>query len=319
MLYAAELSEAPGGDREVSEGDFVAPTSGVNPSPAPSFRQSEGKLTPSSSYSSLRGSKQSPAKRGPWTAFMSGAKKLIDAMADIVDSDDETGSQKAFHSRHASSVSGMSDIDLADPLYQLDKGHTVEALGSSVVAQPFMASAVEIPEITTSDESQLVRISDMQAIASHVPLRHRQKRWTLLYSTHRDGISMQTLLRKCKDWAPTVLIVRDMEKHVFGAYCSESWKLSSRYYGTGETFVFKIDPEPGVWHWWWKKSHEIQNDFFMWGAHDAIAVGGAGGYALWLDAELHNGISRSSLTFGNSSLASTEEFLIGSVEVWGFS
>ena len=39
-------------------------------------------------------------------------------------------------------------------------------------------------------------------------------------------------------------------------------------------------------------------------------------YALWLDAELTAGLSRTSLTFGNDSLSSEEEFRVGSVEVW---
>ena len=36
--------------------------------------------------------------------------------------------------------------------------------------------------------------------------------------------------------------LRALSRHVFGAYCSEPWKLSQRYYGTGETFVFQLEP-----------------------------------------------------------------------------
>ena len=42
-------------------------------------------------------------------------------------------------------------------------------------------------------------------------------------------------------------------------------------------------------------------------------------YALWLDEELSRGISRTSATFGNDSLSSKEEFLIGAVELWWLS
>lgn len=167
-----------------------------------------------------------------------------------------------------------------------------------------------------SEPSQLISKNDMKAISSHSPLRHRHKKWALLYSTLRDGISMQTLLRKAKGHAPTVLLVRDMSKHVFGAFCSESWRVSQRYFGTGETFVFRVDPDPAVWKWWWQKSNEQQNDFFLWGSPEGIAVGGAGGYAIWLDSELCHGISRCSSTFGNSCLASQEEFPVGAVELW---
>lgn len=167
-----------------------------------------------------------------------------------------------------------------------------------------------------SEPSQLVSTDDMDAISSHAPVRHRHKKWVLLYSTLRDGISMQTLLRKAKGHAPTVLLIRDMSRSVFGAFCSESWRVSQRYFGTGETFVFRVHPDPAVWKWWWQKSNEQQNDFFQWGSPEGIAVGGAGGYAIWLDSELCRGVSRCSLTFGNSCLASSEEYPVGAVELW---
>ena len=124
------------------------------------------------------------------------------------------------------------------------------------------------------------------------------------------------MLRNARGKAPTVLVVRDKGKAVFGAFCSEPWKLSTRYYGTGETFVFQLNPREIVWHWWYKKARIQQNDYFMWGSSEAVAVGGAGGYAIWLDESLLNGLSRNSITFGNESLASSEEFKVGAVELW---
>ncbi len=36
---------------------------------------------------------------------------------------------------------------------------------------------------------------DVRALAMAVPFRHRWRHWRLLYSTARDGISLQTLYR----------------------------------------------------------------------------------------------------------------------------
>lgn len=304
----------------MSGGDFVASDFGLGPSPAPSRRASEGRLTASSSMNSLR-SPSPDRQAGPWKKFMSGARRFVDAVVDIVDlEDDDDASEHYVHSRNISSVSGI-DLDGLDKYAAHDTRDTEATtnLGDTVDPVPFHANTEnqDVYAIDISEESKLISLHDMKGISAHMPLRHRQKKWVLLYSTLRDGISMQTLLRKSKGKFPTVLIVRDMKKHVFGAFCSEPWRISSRYYGTGETFIFRVEPDPAVWHWWWKKSNEVQNDFFMWGSHDAIAVGGAGGYALWLDRELSQGISRSSLTFGNSSLSSSEEFNIGAVELWG--
>ncbi len=167
-----------------------------------------------------------------------------------------------------------------------------------------------------SEPSNLMEDHHIRGLLEEIPLRYRQSPWKLVYSTQRDGISMQTMLRNARNKSPTVLVVRDMGKAIFGAFCSEPWKVSTRYYGTGETFVFQLHPREAVWHWWWKKGAQQQNDYFMWGSQEAVAVGGAGGYALWLDSELSTGISRNSITFGNDSLSSSEEFRIGAVELW---
>lgn len=159
----------------------------------------------------------------------------------------------------------------------------------------------------------------VRSLAAAVPARFRQARWTLLYSTGRDGISLQTMMRNAARKAPTVLVVRDFDKHVFGAYCSEAWRLDKRFFGTGESFVFQLEPRAAVWYWWWRRMAKEPNDYFQWGSADHIAVGGAGGYALWLDADLHSGLSRNSTTFGNDSLAGAEEFKAGLVELWGLS
>lgn len=52
----------------------------------------------------------------------------------------------------------------------------------------------------------------VRALSAAVPARFRQARWTLLYSTARDGISLQTMLRNAARQAPTVLVVRDFDR-----------------------------------------------------------------------------------------------------------
>ena len=50
--------------------------------------------------------------------------------------------------------------------------------------------------------------------------------------------------RRAAESAPCVLIVRDLQQHVFGSFTSESWRVAPRYYGTGESFVFQIQVCP---------------------------------------------------------------------------
>lgn len=70
-----------------------------------------------------------------------------------------------------------------------------------------------------------------------MPRRERLAKWRLAYSTKQHGISLNTLYRAAPP-GPTVLLVKDSAGHVFGAFCTEQWKVAPRYYGTGKSFVF---------------------------------------------------------------------------------
>ena len=50
-----------------------------------------------------------------------------------------------------------------------------------------------MPEL--SEESALLSDQDVRALVLALPLRHRWRQWSLMYSTARDGISLQTLYR----------------------------------------------------------------------------------------------------------------------------
>jgi len=64
--------------------------------------------------------------------------------------------------------------------------------------------------------------------------------WELVYSLNRDGVSLQTFFEKCKNYKTTLLIVKDTNGWVFGGFCNETWKTSSKFYGTGENFLFSF-------------------------------------------------------------------------------
>ncbi|GMH33469.1 hypothetical protein BSKO_01303 [Bryopsis sp. KO-2023] len=155
----------------------------------------------------------------------------------------------------------------------------------------------------------------LKCLTGAIPKRHRQAGWTLLYSTSKHGISLQTMYRRAANVAPSILIVRDTSGYTFGAYCSEAWRMAPRFYGTGETFVFQLEPHRIYYPW--KKESKVRNDFFMYGSMESIGVGGTGHFAIWLDGELLDGHSGMSDTFGSPCLASEDEFKIMAVELWG--
>lgn len=38
-------------------------------------------------------------------------------------------------------------------------------------------------------------------------------------------------------------MVKDTDNHIFGAYCCEQWGIGLKFYGIGESFIFKFDEE----------------------------------------------------------------------------
>ncbi|CAI5515164.1 unnamed protein product [Closterium sp. Naga37s-1] len=150
------------------------------------------------------------------------------------------------------------------------------------------------------------------SLAVALPARLRTARWTLLYSTARDGISLATLYRKVAKKGPSLLIVRDSRKHVFGCFTSEEWKASTRYYGNGECFAFQVRPRLMAFRW------TRVNALFMLSSANSLALGGGDHYSLLLQSDLLSGYSGPCSTFGSCSLSSTEDFNVTHVEVWGF-
>jgi hypothetical protein len=254
-----------------------------------------------------------PPPRGRWgAALLGGARDLLGGLADLAEPDGD-----------GAGLSRPAPPDAEPP--------AGDAGGAAAAAAALLASDTRAPEPlepplgapppALDAPSGLLGPGDAAALAAAVPLRHRQCRWALLYSTQRDGVSLRSLLRVAAGRAPTLLLVRDMRRAVFGAYCPEPWRPCPRHFGTGEAFVFALAPgRRALWRWWAARCAAERNDFFQWcePGRSALAVGGAGGYALRLDAELARGRSAPSATFGNAPLAGpgAEDFEIGAVELW---
>ena len=167
-----------------------------------------------------------------------------------------------------------------------------------------------------SEYSAILSSDQVRSIVSALPARCRLCNWRLAYSSRRDGISLRSLYRAAagkNSSVESVLVVRDTKGHSFGAFTSEPWRVSPRYYGTGESFVFTVEPKCVAYRW------STKNDYFQFGRGNCVAIGGGGsGFALWLDEELLRGNTAVSDTFDNELLASETEFEIVYVELWTF-
>ena len=153
-----------------------------------------------------------------------------------------------------------------------------------------------------------------------VPPRFHDCDLQLLYSTNRDGMSVNTLYHKVKASSPTVIAVRDTNDRSYGCYAAAPWKSSAlRYYGTGECFVFSAKPKLAAYKW------SRKNHFFQFSLGGILAIGGGPGshFALWVDEDLLMGTTSACSTFDSPPLTNEEgnktdriDFRVVSLEVW---
>ncbi|XP_027547663.1 nuclear receptor coactivator 7 isoform X1 [Neopelma chrysocephalum] len=162
--------------------------------------------------------------------------------------------------------------------------------------------------------STLLENMHIEQLARRLPARVQGYPWRLAYSTLEHGTSLKTLYRKSASLdSPVLLVIKDMDNQIFGAYATHPFKFSDHYYGTGETFLYTFSPHFKVFKW------SGENTYFINGDTSSLELGGGGGrFGLWLDADLYHGRSNSCSTFNNDILTKKEDFIIQDVEVWTF-
>eukprot|EP00931_Biecheleriopsis_adriatica_P088063 TRINITY_DN62452_c0_g1_i1.p1 TRINITY_DN62452_c0_g1~~TRINITY_DN62452_c0_g1_i1.p1 ORF type:complete len:513 (+),score=113.07 TRINITY_DN62452_c0_g1_i1:50-1540(+) len=123
------------------------------------------------------------------------------------------------------------------------------------------ATSPERPYLVAVDEASGLRVRLSSAstllspqvaaeLAPCLPV-HIQWRtaWRLVYSPRLHGVSIQTFYRRMQDEGSTLLLLQDHCGQTFGGFASDTWHVADRYYGTGESFVFRFKhamPKPVV-------------------------------------------------------------------------
>lgn len=168
-----------------------------------------------------------------------------------------------------------------------------------------------------------------QIIVEGVPVRFHECDLQLVYSTNLHGMSLSTLYNRVQSSSPTIIALRDTKGRVFGCYAAVPWKAhATRYYGTGESFVFSVlsDHTVDVYNW----TRDRSNNFFQFTSGTFLAIGGGTGshFALWIDEDLLMGTTSSCATFSSPPLTNSRdsvdegpqedgvEYQIVALEVW---
>lgn len=114
------------------------------------------------------------------------------------------------------------------------------------------ATAGEMPCLTVVEEatgrrlavaprSTLLSAALAWEICQHLPVSLRWKTaWRLAYSPRVHGVSLATFFRRMDQEGPSLLMIQDHHGSVFGGFASATWHAGDRYFGSGESFVFKF-------------------------------------------------------------------------------
>ena len=174
-----------------------------------------------------------------------------------------------------------------------------------------------LPLPTLVEPSDLLDIIHIRKLMIHLLGNAVGHDWYPVYSTFKHGFSLSTMYRNMLEFegSPVLLVVQDSFGKLFGAMVPSHLRVSDRFYGTGESFLFSFDEnnEMQIFHW------TGANDYVIKGSIDSIAFGSGDGYfGLWLDQSLYHGSSSTCTTYNNEHLGTKQDFIIHGVEAWGF-
>mmetsp|Transcript_18983 Transcript_18983/g.23522 ORF Transcript_18983/g.23522 Transcript_18983/m.23522 type:complete len:108 (+) Transcript_18983:89-412(+) len=83
-----------------------------------------------------------------------------------------------------------------------------------------------LPEVkpVADEASQVLSPAKMLVLSYHLPGAIRLNKWTLLFSPRRDGYSPLTFFERAEEYEETLLVVKDTQNYVFGAFSTERWR-----------------------------------------------------------------------------------------------
>ncbi|KAI5063102.1 hypothetical protein GOP47_0021649 [Adiantum capillus-veneris] len=188
---------------------------------------------------------------------------------------------------------------------------------SRLQAASHQAATSASPRLPPMSEDSLLLSESFRALLySAMPIIVKDRHWILLYSTAKHGISLRTLYRKSAALPdPFLLVVGDVRGATFGGLLTTPLKPTTKrkYLGTNEMFVFtNANGNPRIF------KATGANRYYLLCMNDAISLGGGGHFAVHLDEDLLNGSSGACDTYGNECLATSVDFTISHVELWGF-
>ena len=184
------------------------------------------------------------------------------------------------------------------------------------MSAPPLVGQADFDELEILGNSTVLDSDDCVFIAERLPPRVIGNPWQLVFTTETDGFSLNNIYRKAdglKRNSPTLIAIKDDEDCCFGALVSDSLSVSGKFYGTGESFLWRTKPDRQHWKW------STKNSYFLSCSRQCINIGaGDGHFGLSLDSDLNHGRTEACDTFDNDALTARGDFVVKTVEIWSF-
>eukprot|EP00475_Leptophrys_vorax_P019736 TRINITY_DN2704_c0_g1_i1.p1 TRINITY_DN2704_c0_g1~~TRINITY_DN2704_c0_g1_i1.p1 ORF type:complete len:305 (-),score=74.13 TRINITY_DN2704_c0_g1_i1:48-962(-) len=259
-----------------------------------------------------------PAHReSVFTKFLDAVEAFLfdDTDSEYVASTPELQSPKQQESQSPSRQLGNDEKKDAD-----------DTIAAAAAAPPLMSkrSSVILNHIPLPDSDILITKESVCMIRQLLPPLVQTREWRLIYSLKKNGASLTTLYRNCKNFGGECIVLVEPRgadnarvPSVIGAYSPATLHINPMYYGSVDTLVFKmqnLEAEPEAYRWSGK------NQFFVLSNTQGVGFGGGSSFALRFDDKLYHCSSGASETFDNPPLLPDDQssfFECLNVEIWG--
>ena len=170
-----------------------------------------------------------------------------------------------------------------------------------------------LPKLDTP--SDILSAFQLKELYEFLPDSHQYSNLYRVFSISIDGCALRTFYDKCQDINNSIIVVKDDDNNIFGAYASERFEPNKNFVGTGECFLFTF--------YQGNKIHVFNstgiNRFYMYCDEDQVCFGCSNDYfSLALTKDFLEGYTNTTQTYQNLPLSSKDKFMIVKLELWTF-
>ena len=170
-----------------------------------------------------------------------------------------------------------------------------------------------LPKLDTN--SEILTNNQLKELHLYFPYFLQYTSLNKIFSLSQDGSSLKTLYKNCEGIKNSLLILKDNEKNVFGAFASDVLTPSGIFTGTCDSFLFTFYQEEKIHVY---KATQI-NDNFIFCDFEQICFGNSGEkFSLALKNNLLDGYTATTDTYKNRPLNGGDKFTIVNLEIFGF-